>query len=159
MSAADGRPVVGRPVREIVWVDANGTMWRLRSLVAMGHGARRLADALGVGLGTVQTLLGGEAALICTELRDLAHDLWEAWWDKRPPETTRAERQLAAEARRRAERHKWCQPGALDEDALDEPGYRPYSIFRPAAGLGVAGEFHSTAEWPAGDEKLLRELP
>jgi hypothetical protein len=44
MSTVGGGRCAGeRPVSAIVWVDANGTMWRLRSLVAMGHGATRLA--------------------------------------------------------------------------------------------------------------------
>jgi hypothetical protein len=158
MSAAeDPRRAGERPVSAIVWVDANGTMWRLRSLAAMGHGATRLAAALGVQVETVQKILRGEVALLCTELRDRTSQLWEAWWDKRPPESTKTERQAAAEARRRAERNKWCSPAGLDEDELDEPGYRPYSEYRPASGVGVAGDLRAAWEWPADSEQCVRD--
>jgi hypothetical protein len=135
-----------RDVAAIVWVEANGTTWRLRSLVAMGHSATRIAAALGVRTETVQKLLRGDAALIGSELQTLAAQLWEAWWDKRPPESTRREREAAANARRRAEAANWCSPAGLDEDQLDDPGYRPYSRYRPAIGTGVAGEFRPTRD-------------
>ncbi len=128
-------------VAGIVWVDAGGTKWRLRSLVAMGHSATRIATALHVGTDTVQKLLRGEVALLGTDLRNLAGQLWNAWWDKFPPETTRRERQAAVAARRRAERNNWCAPAGLDEDLLDQPGYRPFSSYRPATGTGVADDF------------------
>ena len=128
-------------VAGIVWVDAGGTTWRLRSLVAMGHSAIRIATALHVRTDTVQKLLRGEVALLGTDLRNLACQLWNAWWDKCPPETTRGERQAAIAARRRAERNNWCAPAGLDEDLLDQPGYRPFSSYRPAIGTGVADDF------------------
>jgi hypothetical protein len=130
------------PVDSITWVDAGATMWRLRSLVAMGHSATRLATALRVRPGTVQKLLRGDIALMSADLQDRARQLWNAWWDKRPPETTSSERQAAAAARRRAEHGNWCPPAGLDEDRLDEPGYRPYSGYRPAKGTGTATDFH-----------------
>jgi hypothetical protein len=131
-------------VSKIVWVDANGTAWRLRSLVAMGHSATRIAEALGVRVESVQKLLRGDAALIGTDLQRLASQLWDAWWDKRPPESTAAERRASAAARRRAETNNWCAPVGLDEDHLDEPGYRPYCRYRPASGSGVATDFLPT---------------
>lgn len=133
-----------RSVASITWVEAGGTAWRLRSLVAMGHSATRIAEALRVRTDTVQKLLRGDAALIGSELRELANQLWNAWWDKRPPETTSRERQAAIAARRRAERNGWCAPVGLDEDRLDEPGYRPYSKYRPATGTGTASDFCPT---------------
>ncbi|HET7015981.1 MAG TPA: hypothetical protein VFI65_18810 [Streptosporangiaceae bacterium] len=138
-------------VARIVWVEPNGTAWRLRSLVAMGHSATRIAGALGVRVESVQKLLRGDAALIGADLRRLASQLWEAWWDKRPPETTAAERRAAAEARRRAETHNWCAPVGLDEDQLDEPGYRPYCRYRPASGSGVADDFQP-ADFAASEQ-------
>jgi len=128
-------------VSRIVWVDANGTAWRLRSLVAMGHSATRIAAALGVRVESVQKLLRGDAALIGADLQRLASQLWDAWWDKRPPEATASERRASAAARRRAETNNWCAPVGLDEDQLDEPGYRPYCRYRPASGSGVATDF------------------
>ena len=134
-------PQPPRPVSSIIWVDAGGTTWRLRSLVAMGHNATRIAAALRLRPDTVQKLLRGEIALLDDQIRGHAIQLWNAWWDKRPPETTRSERQAAAAARRRAERSNWCPPAGLDEEELDDPGYRPFSGYRPATGTGVAAGF------------------
>jgi len=123
-------------------LDACGARWRLRSLVAMGHDANRIADALQTSPRLIQSLLRGETAEVEPEFRDLVCQLWNAWWDKRPPERTRTERRQAGAARRRAEQHGWCPPLGLDEDEVDEPGYRPYSRYREAIGTGIAGDFH-----------------
>ena len=127
--------------RTAAQVDSGGTMWRLRSLVAMGHDATRIARALGIHSQTVQKILRGEADMVSSGLRELTCQLWDAWWDKRPPERTRGERVRARAARRRAELTGWCTPLGLDEDQLDEPGYRPYARYRAATGTGTAAEF------------------
>jgi hypothetical protein len=130
-------------------VDAGGTIWRLRSLVAMGHDARRIAHALRVSTKAVQKLLRGEMSDVSPQLRDKVRALWNAWWDKRPPERTGTEYRLASAARRQAQRMNWCPPLGLDEDELDEPGYRPYSRYRHATGTGVAADFPAlcTGAW------------
>lgn len=120
-------------------------MWRLRSLVAMGHDATRIGRALSVSPRTARRIIHGDVAMVSPALRNLARSLWEAWWDKRPPENTPAQRRAAAAARHMAAQRRWCQPLALDEDRLDEPGYRPYSIWRPAVGTGVAPDFPAAA--------------
>lgn len=130
----------GYPTRSAAYVDSGGTMWRLRSLVAMGHDATRIARALGVRPQTVQKILRGDADTVNPQLRNRASQLWDTWWDKRPPEQTRTQRRNAAAARRQAERLDWCPPLGLDEDDLDEPGYRPYSRYRAATGTGTAEE-------------------
>lgn len=140
MNATAGSGLRAMPATA-VQLPAGGVMWRLRSLVAMGHDARRIANALAVERQTVEEILRGERATVTARLRDLACDLWDAWWDKQPPERTTSERRAAAAARRLAERNGWCPPLGLDEDALDDPGYRPYSRYRDATGTGVAGEF------------------
>ena len=66
--------------------------------------------------------------------------LYAAWWDKRPPETTPAERVAAALARNRARRGGWCPGMGLDDDGLEDPGYQPQCTWRPATGTGVAGD-------------------
>jgi hypothetical protein len=131
----------GHRSRTAAHVECGGTMWRLRSLVAMGHDATRIARALGLHPQTVQRILRGDADTVSSRLRDSAARLWDAWWDKRPPEQTRSQRRIADAARRQAERLGWCPPLGLDEDELDEPGYRPYSGYRAATGTGTAGEF------------------
>jgi hypothetical protein len=116
-------------------------MWRLRSLVAMGHDATRIAAALGTSPTTARRLITGQTATITPALADQAARLWDAWWDKTPPQNTPPRRRAATKARHTARRGKWPTPAALDEDELDHPGYRPYAIWRPAAGTGPAPDF------------------
>ena len=119
-------------------LDAGGARLRLRALHVMGHGSPRLARALGVRKTAIQELVSGKARTISPHLRDAITDLYEAWWDKRAPERTRAERAAAAAARRRAIAGNWCAAAALDDDQLDIPGYRPAYGWKPATGTGVA---------------------
>jgi hypothetical protein len=121
-------------------VDAGGTRLRLRALHVMGHGSARIARALGVREEAIQRLVRGDTALVSPKLRDAVTTLYNAWWDRRAPERTRAERAAAARARRRASAGNWCAGAALDDDQLDIPGYRPRSRWRPATGAGVAAD-------------------
>ena len=119
-------------------IDAGGTRLRLRALHVMGHGSRRIARALGVSQTTITELVRGDARTVSPHLRDAVIDLYDAWWDKRAPERTRAERGAATLARRRAIAGNWCAPAALDDDQLDIPGYRPRYGWKPATGTGIA---------------------
>jgi hypothetical protein len=119
-------------------LDAGGTRLRLRSLHVMGHGSARIARALGVREDTIQRLVRGDARTVSLQLRDTVADLYDAWWDKRAPERTRAERAAAARARRRAAAGNWCAAAALNDNQLDTPGYRPRAGYRPATGTGIA---------------------
>jgi hypothetical protein len=127
-------------VRQLTFarLDAGGTRLRLRALHVMGHGSARISRALGVREETIQRLVRGDARTISPPLRDAIADLYDAWWDKRVPERTRAERAAAARARRRASAGNWCAGAALDDDQLDVPGYRPRTGYRPATGTGTA---------------------
>jgi hypothetical protein len=118
--------------------DANGTRLRLRALHVMGHGSARIARALGIRHATIAHLVRGDTATISPQLRDIVTGLYDAWWDKRAPGRTRAERAAATAARRRAIAGNWCAGAALDDDLLDTPGYRPAQGWKPAAGTGTA---------------------
>jgi hypothetical protein len=126
-------------------VDAGGTRLRLRALHVMGHGSARISRALGVREETIQRLVRGDTTVVSPNLRDTITDLYDAWWDKRAPERTRAERAAAARARRRAAAGNWCAGAALDDIQLDTPGYRPRSRWRPATGTGIAADFNPPA--------------
>jgi hypothetical protein len=123
-------------------VDAGGTRLRLRALHVMGHGSARIARALGIREMTIRALVRGDTPTVSGYLRDLVTDLYDAWWDKRAPERTRAERAAATAARRRARTANWCAPAALDDDKLDAPGYRPRSRWRPATGTGTVPDIN-----------------
>ena len=126
-------------------LDAGGTRLRLRALHVMGHGSARIARALGVRSTAIQELVGGTARTVRPHLRDAVTDLYDAWWDKRALERTRAERAAATLARRRAIAGNWCAAAALDDDQLDTPGYRPQYGWKPAAGTGVAPDIRPAA--------------
>jgi hypothetical protein len=119
-------------------VDAGGTRLRLRALHVMGHGSARIARALGVREMTIRSLVRGDTTAIGVSLRDAVTGLYDAWWDKRAPERTGAERGAATAARRRAIAGNWCAGAGLDDDDLDTPGYKPASNWKPAAGTGTA---------------------
>jgi hypothetical protein len=121
-------------------LDAGGTAWRLRSLVAMGHDCTRLARALNASPETIRRIVSGRSQTVSPQMRTRACGLWEAWWDKTPPRQSAAEQRAAAVALRQAERNNWPAAAGLDEDLLDEPGYRPWSHYRPATGTGPAAD-------------------
>ena len=126
-------------------LDAGGTRLRLRALHVMGHGSARIARALGAREMTIRRLTRGDATSVSPQLRDAVTALYDAWWDKRAPERTRAERAAATLARRRAAAGNWCAAAALDDDRLDIPGYRPRSRWRPATGTGIPPDIHPPA--------------
>ena len=111
----------------------------------MGHGSARIARALGVREMTIRALVRGDARTVSPQLRDTITDLYDAWWDKRAPERTRAERGAATAARRRAIAGNWCAAAALDDDQLDIPGYRPRHGWKPATGTGIAPDIRPPA--------------
>jgi plasmid maintenance system antidote protein VapI len=121
-------------------LDAGGTAWRLRSLMAMGHSGTRIAAAMDAHPQTVMRLVRGEAATVSAVLRQAAREVWEAWWDKVPPVRTAEESAAAGAARARARLADWPAPMGLDEERLDEPGYRPTQHWHPAKGAGVASD-------------------
>ena len=134
-------------------VDAGGTRLRLRALHVMGHGSARIARALGVREMTIRRLVRGDAPTVSVPLRDEVTDLYDAWWDKRAPERTRAERGAATAARRRAIAGNWCAGAGLDDDELDTPGYRPTSKWKPATGTGIAPDINPPARRPRKDKR------
>jgi hypothetical protein len=121
-------------------VDANGSMWRLRSLLAMGHASGRITRALGTSRKITGPLIRGDRVTVRASLREDINRLFDAWWDKRPPRRTPAEKAAACRALQRAAVNNWPCPAAMDEDELDLPGYEPDARWRYAQGTGIAGD-------------------
>jgi hypothetical protein len=145
-------------------VAATGSMWRLRSLVAMGHTTGRIATALGVSSSIVGSLIRGERATVAAPLREDITRLFGAWWDKRPPRRTTAEKTAACKALQRAAVRNWPCPAALDEDQLDRPGYTPTERWSYANGTGIAdddplGEKHQTTQGTAAGKPVTSPEP
>jgi len=133
-------------------IDAIGTRLRLRALGAMGHSDARIARALGEPAWLITRIINRQARTVPLTLRNDVAALYDAWWDKRPPERTPAEQAAAAAARIRAQRGRWCTGGGLDDDELDVPGYVSRCMWRPATGTGVA------ADDPLGRARKLQEI-
>jgi hypothetical protein len=150
-----GRPGRLAPLSATARTDANGTMWRLRSLVAMGHDCARIARALHVHPGLVRGVVRGQDRTVTRGFRAGCCQLWEAWWDKTPPGRTPAERQAAARALGRAESNDWPAAAGLDEDELDLPGYRPWCRYRPATGTGIAADFPTPQPRPRPQARVV----
>jgi transcriptional regulator with XRE-family HTH domain len=127
-------------------LDAGGTRLRLRALHVMGHSSARISRAVGASDKTIRKLLRGDAKTISPRLHHAIADLYDAWWDKRPPERTRGERAAARAARRRAIAGNWCAGAGLDDDELDVPGYRPEQGWKAATGTGPATDLHPRAK-------------
>src|SRR5690242_15772617 len=87
--------------------DVGGTMWRLRSLVAMGHDSARIARALDAPAWLVRRVVRGQARTVTHEFHAATCQLWDAWWDKTPPRHTPAQRRAAAQALRQAKTGDW----------------------------------------------------
>ena len=135
-------------------LDGGGTRLRLRALQVMGHSSARIARATGISDKTIRALVSGQARTVSPRLRDAITDIYDTWWDKRPPERTRAERAAATAARKRAIAGNWCAGAALDDDQLDTPGYRPTHGWKPARGTGTAPDIHPSV--PAGSAPASR---
>jgi len=121
-----------------VRVDAGGTRLRLRALHVMGHDCARIARTTRFSGQALQKITRGDTATVSPRVRDAITAVYDAWWDKRAPTRTRAERAAATAARRRAQAGNWCAAAALDDDQLDVAGYRPDQGWRPATGTGTA---------------------
>ena len=118
-----------------------GSVWRLRALVAMGHTCTRMAAATCVSPATLRRIVRGQAATVTPQLRQAVIALFDAWWDKTPPQRTRQQTVAANNALKRAALNDWPCPAGLDEDALDRPGYQPQRGWRYARGTGVAADY------------------
>jgi hypothetical protein len=136
-------------------VDANGTTWRLRSRVAMGHNCARIGRAIGVPPSLVRRVVRGQARTVTATFAAATVGLLDAWWDKTPPGRTPAERRAAARARRIAEAGGWPAAAGLDDDQLDAPGYRPWCRYRSAAGTGTAPDYLPARPRPQQDAKEI----
>src|SRR5436190_17143480 len=118
-----------------------GIMWRLRALIAMGHTCSRMAVATGIPAATLRRVVRGQVHTIRPELRQTAIALFDAWWDKTPPQRTRQEELAVGNALKRAALNDWPTAAGLDEDELDQPGYQPQYGWRHARGTGVADDY------------------
>lgn len=113
-------------------VPADGSIRRVRALVAIGWSQARIASHLGIGrqnfhLGT------GRRAQVTKVTADAVAALYDELSMRLPPETNQRERIAASRSRRYAKARGWLPPLALDDERLDDPTYLPGSIEPDAA--------------------------
>jgi hypothetical protein len=150
MTRRPGRPAT---VSATARTDATGTMWRLRSLAAIGHGSARIARALGVPPARVRRVVRGQARTISCEFQAGVCQLWDAWWDKTPPRRIPAGRRAAAQALRQAKSNDWPAAAGLDETCSRDPATGLVPV--PACtGTGTAPDFP-----PARPPTRHKEIP
>jgi hypothetical protein len=99
-------------------VNANGAMLRLRSLQAMGHSSARIARSIGCHEQTLQRVANGSAQTIRADLHRAIVAVFTAWWDKRPPENTPAEKAAAGHSMKRC---STCLPTGLEQSTARHP--------------------------------------
>ena len=80
--AADNPAILGESADR---VNVIGTRLRLRALTAMGHSDARIARALGEPAWVVTKIMSRATRTVSPELRELAVQLYDAWWDMTPP--------------------------------------------------------------------------
>ena len=139
MTARPGRLA---PLSAAARTDANGTMWRLRSLVAMGHDCARIARALHVPArpGPAGRPRPGPHRHLRVPGRRLPALGRLVGQDPAPA----APRPSGAPPPARCARPKPTTgppPRAWTKTQLDAPGYRPWCRYRPATGTGPAPDF------------------
>jgi hypothetical protein len=118
--------------------DATGTRLRLRALAATGYPATDLAARAGVAPSTIRDLLSGHTRTVTPVLHGAVATLYDDLWDQPPPANTGAQRRATTAARHRAAENGWPPPMGLDDDRIDDPGYRPRSHWRPTAAACAA---------------------
>ena len=134
-------------------LDAGGTTWRLRSLIAMGHDSSRIARAMNVRPEPIRELVRGDTATVSPRVPRPGLPAMERLVGQAP-----AGNQPAASARPPPppgdgpNATAGPRPRAWTKTLLDEPGYRPFCRYRPAAGTGIAGDFRPAAQQPAARE-------
>jgi hypothetical protein len=100
-----------------------------------------MAAALGVPPATLRRVVRGDAATVTPEVQQSVITLFDAWWDKKPPQRTRKEKLAAISALKRAAHNNWPCPAGLDEEVLDQPGYEPECGWKLACGTGIADDY------------------
>lgn len=100
-----------------VAVDATGVHRRLQALISLGWSQAELARRLGMSGANFGKVLQRPTCGASTALR--VRRLYDEMLHQLPPETTRAERQVASAARNYAARRGWRPPMWWDVDDLD----------------------------------------
>lgn len=104
-------------------VDATGTRRRLQALMAIGWPLQAIAAHLGRTAANLGRSMD-RASINAETARQIA-ELYELIWNKRPPQTTAAQRTASAKARGHAQQQGWLPPlgwDDIDNDPDPDPG-------------------------------------
>lgn len=138
---------------------AHGTQLRLQALVALGHTFTRVGHELGTGVEAARLLAVRPRAFVRSTTAARVADLYDAWSMTLPPATTSRERRAATYARTVATKRGWLPPLALDDDRIDDPGYRPTKHPTPAELQGLDRDYdHAVVERVLAGDPRPRKL-
>ena len=112
--------------RDTQYVDATGTVRRLRALSAVGWPYREIARRLGCDPGGINKVREGSRVMVRLATAKKVAALYDELWDQPGPSL----RSVLA-----ARRNGWVPPMAWDDDTIDDPAAQPHT---PKA-LGSAG--------------------
>jgi hypothetical protein len=101
-----------------------GTQRRLRALFACGWSDVSIERVTGIPSRDISTALARRSAIRPEFSRSVA-SAYERLWNKQPPRATQEEREEADAAAEYGRRWGWAPPMALDDDEIDNPGYKP----------------------------------
>ena len=104
-------------------VDGTGTRRRFRALVALGWPARTMSARLGLSSRTTWTLTREDKRPVIARTRDAVLRLYDELSLTIPPRSAASTR-----ARRLALERGWAPPLAWDDDSIDDPAARPWTV-------------------------------
>jgi hypothetical protein len=102
-----------------------GARRRLEALMTMGWPTAAVAAMCGMQQPFAARILQPNRRCVHLSTHRRIAAVYDELWDKRPPETTKAERHRASRARNTARARGYAVPLAWDEDTIDDPSAVP----------------------------------
>jgi transcriptional regulator with XRE-family HTH domain len=101
-----------------------GTTRRIHALVAVGWSLSKIAAAVGALPANFTAVAHGRRDVTVRTAQAIA-DLYDAWWDTKPPTDTKADLIAYRRSLNYAAEHGWPPPLAWDDDEIDDPAATP----------------------------------
>ena len=129
------------PVSPAARIDANGTMWRLRSLLAMGHDCARIARALGVPPGLVRRVVRGQGRTVTCQFQRRRLPALGRLVGQDPAPAHSGSAACRRPALRQAKTRGWPAAAGTGRGPARRARLPALVPYRPATGTGTAPDF------------------